>query len=289
MNYRYTATIATVFNSLQDAILDYAVNKFNYYKVLLYTSTFAFVFQLLYGLNTEITVTYASIPYLLLHAVFILSGYVCFIKALKYLPLGLAGLVESSGLFITLFIDAYLGYIQITLYLLSMLALLIFSIILFKKDCDTDEKTCIKHIKPQGFIYISITVFLYTTAPYLVKICDHLGANTISINLSYYLLALPYFAYQYLSCEKKSPSQVKKWYNNFFFLCIVVGILESAYWILETISFINEAPTIVVIIDQMRIFLMFILSVIFQMDRFTIKKLIALILGTASIIGVYYY
>ena len=69
---------------------------------------------------------------------------------------------------------------------------------------------------------------------------------------------------------------------------MIIGILESAYYVLETFSFANEAPTIVMIIEQMRIFLVFILSVIFKTDRFTIKKTIALLLGTTSVIGVYY-
>lgn len=72
MNFRYTAVLATLSNSFSDAVLDYTVNKFDYYRVLLYTSFFAFALQLLYGMNTEITVTYFSIPYLLVHAVFVL-------------------------------------------------------------------------------------------------------------------------------------------------------------------------------------------------------------------------
>ena len=109
MNYRNTAVIATISNSLSDAVLDYTVNKFNYNKVLLYTTFIAFILQLLYGLHTEIMVTYSSVPYLLIHAFFILLGYICFVKALEYLPLGLIGLIESSNLFLLFLLILILG------------------------------------------------------------------------------------------------------------------------------------------------------------------------------------
>ena len=36
-NYRYTAVLATISNSFCDAILDYAVNRFNVHKVMFLT------------------------------------------------------------------------------------------------------------------------------------------------------------------------------------------------------------------------------------------------------------
>lgn len=71
-------------------------------------------------------------------------------------------------------------------------------------------------------------------------------------------------------------------------ICLIIGSLETLYYIFETFSFINDAPTIVIIIEQMRIFLLFILSVIFGTDKFTIKKFIALILGSISVTGIYF-
>ena len=288
MNYRNTAVIATISNSLSDAVLDYTVNKFNYIKVLLYTTFIAFILQLLYGLHTEIMVTYSSVPYLLIHAFFILLGYICFVKALEYLPLGLIGLIESSNLFLTFFIDSYIGYIKITFYFVLMFALFIFSVSLFSIDCSTKENSCIKNMKRQGFIWILGSVLFYVTAPYLIKISDSLGANEIAINLSYYAVALPYFAYKCVSGSEKQSYKAKIWWNNLLFLSVVIGILESVYYVLETYSFINDIPTVVMIIEQMRIFLVFILSVIFKMDKFTIRKTVALILGVISVIGVYY-
>ena len=71
-----------------------------------------------------------------------------------------------------------------------------------------------------------------------------------------------------------------------FFL--IVGILEAIYYVFETFSFINDTPTIVIVIEQARVFLLFILSVIFKTDKFTIKKVIALVLGCFSVTGVYF-
>lgn len=288
MNYRDTAVIATISNSFSDAVLDYTVNKFNYNKVLFYTTFIAFMFQLLYGLHTDIFVTIVSLPYLLVHAIVVLLGYICFVKALEYLPLGLVGLIESSNLFLILFIDAYIGYIKITPYFVLMFGLFVFSIVLFSQECLSQEKSCIKKVKQQGFVWILGSVLFYVTAPYLIKISDSLGANEIAINLSYYAIAFPYFTYKCVSDNDKLSYKAKKWWNSLLLLSLVIGILESAYYVLETFSFANEAPSIVMIIEQMRIFLVFIFSVIFKTDRFTIKKTIALLLGTTSVIGVYY-
>ena len=64
--YRYTAIIATVANSFCDTVLDYAVYKFNYYKVLFLTSIVAMLWQLGIGTVTEIKLSInISKPYLL--------------------------------------------------------------------------------------------------------------------------------------------------------------------------------------------------------------------------------
>lgn len=283
MDYRYTAVFATISNSFSNAVLDYAVNKYNYHRVLLYTSFVAFIIQLLYGLNLGIMLTYVSVPYLLVHALFILLGYICFVKALEYLPLGLVGLIESSNLFLTLFIDSFVGYIKITPYFVIMFAVFIFSIFLFCKD-----DSCFKKIERQGFVWVLGSVLFYVTAPYLIKVSDNLGANEISITLSYYILALPYFAYKVFSNRPERVSKSKNWWNSLFFLGLIIGLLESVYFVLETVSFINDVPTVVMIIAQMRIFLVFLLSVLFKMDKFTIKKTFAIVLGVISVIGVYY-
>ncbi len=288
MDYRYTAVGATIANSFSDAVLDYTVNKFNYHKVLLYTSGIAFVLQFLYGLNVGIMFSFDAIPYLLVHAMFVLLGYICFVKSLEYLPLGLVGLIESSNLFLTLLIDSWVGYIKVTAYFVFMFMVFVFSIALFCQDCLKHDTSDLKKIKREGFIWSLASVIFYVTAPYLIKISDGLGANEIAINLTYYVVALPYFAYKVWMNKTQNSGQSGQWWNSFLFLGLVIGVLESVYYVLETFSFINDAPTIVMIIAQMRIFLVFLLSVFFKMDKFSKQKSLALVLGIASVVGVYY-
>ena len=67
------------------------------------------------------------------------------------------------------------------------------------KDCLSRENSCFKEIERQGFLWVLGSVLFYVAAPYLIKVSDGLGANEIAINLSYYMLALPYFAYNVFS------------------------------------------------------------------------------------------
>lgn len=294
MNYRDTAVIATIANSFCDATLDYAVNRFNYHKVLLITTLIAFFGQFSAGIVTNLTFTLNALPYILIHAVLILLGYIYFVRALQFIPIGLVSLIEAGSLFITFIIDAITGYIQITPYFLLMFSLFILSIILFTSECLKKEDLCLKKIKIKGFFFTFASVLLYVAAPYLVKTSHSQGANEIAINLGYYIVAIPYFAHQYLKSLSATDipampqTQNYNWWNNFYFLCLIIGGLETLYYIFETFSFINDAPTIVIIIAQMRIFLVFILSVLFKMDKFTLRKAFAMILGMISVIGIYY-
>ena len=114
--------------------------------------------------------------------------------------------------------------------------------------------------------------------------CLGYGLNT-GITVTYasvpYLLAHGVFVFLGYVCFVKALEQ-------FAVFRFGIGVLESIYYVLETFSFVNDAPTVVMIIEQMRIFLVFVLSVIFKMDKFTLKKMIALVLGVISVIGVYY-
>ncbi len=283
-NTRHTAILATVFSSLGDGILDYAVNRYNYYKVLLLTATIALLGQIAIGAVTDIVLTLSSLPYIFIHAIAILVGYVLFVKSLHYLPLALAGLMETSSLFLTFLIDATLGYLTLSVSFGFLLALFVFSVFLFSDNCDNH---CSKTIKPVGFIYLGLSILLYLTAPYLVKLANMAGANEIAINLGYYAFAVPYFLYQCARLHKTTTPVHPKWWQNIYFLCFVIGFLEALYYVFETMSFINDTPTVVIVIMQMRLFLLFLLSVLFGTDRFTVRKLIALILGGIAVTGVY--
>jgi hypothetical protein len=145
-------------------------------------------------------------------------------------------------------------------------------------------------VKPIGIVLSFGTMLLYVIATYIIKVAATYGANEITLNVGYYIAALPYFGYLALKGtdnDKKDTSN-PKWWNGFYFLAISIGVLETIFYVFETFSFINDTPTIVMAIKQMGIFVMFFLSVLFKTDKFTTQKLIALILGIAAITGLYF-
>lgn len=289
--YRYTAIISSVANTFCDSLLDYSVNRFNYHKVLFLTALTAAIIQFAAGLFFGLAFPLESLLYIALHSVLILVGYVFFVLSLHYIPIALIGLIEASCLFLTFMIDAALGYVNLSVYFVFMLALFIFSVFLFTQSSLKKEKDNIKKIKKIGFVYITLSILLYLFGPYLVKIAAQKGANEISINLGYYAVAVPYFAYQALKFGKdKSPHLIKKTNIplNIYSLCFIIGCFESIYYVFETISFNNDAPTIVLVIAQTRAFLLFILSILLKTDKFSFQKLIAVVLGCASVTGIYF-
>ena len=54
-------------------------------------------------------------------------------------------------------------------------------------------------------------------------------------------------------------------------------------------GYVNEAAVINAIIQEIRVFLLFILSIVFGIDKLTFNKIIAIIMGILSVIGIYLY
>ena len=290
-NQRYTAVLATLFDSASDATLDYAVTRYNIHKIVFLLTVIAFIGQLVIGgTYTGIECTFAALPYVALHGILILLGYICFLKALKYTPIALIGLVQSSELFFTTIIDNILGYLSLSLYFIGLLGLFVFAIALFYLNSLQCETSSFKQVKPIGIVLTFGTMLLYVIATYLIKTAAAYGANEITLNISYYVAALPYFGYLALKSRDNDKKNITNpyWWNGFYFLAIVIGILETIFYVFETFSFINDTPTIVMAIKQMGIFVMFFLSVLFKTDKFTKQKLLALVLGFIAITGLYF-
>lgn len=287
---RYTAVLATLFDSASDATLDYAVSRHNIHKMVFLLSLIASIGQVAIGAFIGIECTFKALPYVALHGILILLGYICFLKALKYTPIALIGLVQSSELFFTAIIDCMLGYLTLSARFLALLSLFVFAIALFYINCIKNENTSVKEVKPVGIILTLGTMFLYVVATYLIKVSAAYGASEITLNLGYYVAALPYFGYLALKGKDDDTKDTANphWYNGFYFLAFAIGILETIFYVLETFSFINDTPTIVMAIKQMGIFVMFFLSVLFKTDKFTPQKLLALILGFIAITGLYF-
>lgn len=287
---RYTAVLATLFDSAADATLDYAVSRHNIHKMVFLLSLIAGIGQVAIGAFIGIECTFKALPYVALHGILIMLGYICFLKALKYAPIALIGLVQSSELFFTTIIDCMLGYLTLSVRFLALLSLFVFAIALFYINCIKNENTTVKEVKPIGIALTLGTMFLYVAATYLIKVSAAYGASEITLNLSYYVAALPYFGYLALKGKDDDTKNTAnpRWYNGFYFLAFAIGILETIFYVLETFSFINDTPTIVMAIKQMGIFVMFFLSVLFKTDKFTPQKLLALILGFVAITGLYF-
>lgn len=316
MKGRYTALISTIANSFCDFSLDYAVNKYNIYKVLSITSFTAMIGQIIIGLIMGIEITVAAIPFVLLYGLFMVIGYVTYVKSLKIMPVGLVGLIESGGLFIVFGVDLFVGYLKLTpqfviLFLVFIISIIMFSTetnkisienkafnfknILFKiKELFTfkkENKTIIKEVTIVGFLLVLTSMILYSAEPYMIKLASVRGANEIAINLGYYLFGTTFFFVNYLKSKKENKGIFKKESKvsyKFLLMCLGIAALETIYYVFGTMSFINDTPIIVYIIMELRVFLLVILSVIFKTDKMTPKKIIATILGMLAVAGLYF-
>lgn len=67
-----------------------------------------------------------------------------------------------------------------------------------------------------------------------------------------------------------------------------IGLFEAIYYIFRTICYIYETPIIVNIIQEIRVILLVILSVVFKTDKINLKKAIAILLVIISITGIYF-
>ena len=70
---------------------------------------------------------------------------------------------------------------------------------------------------------------------------------------------------------------------------LLISIFEAIYYLFGTMGYANETAIINAIIQEIRVFLLFILSVLFGTDKMSLKKLFSIIIGILSIIGIYLY
>lgn len=285
MNKRITAVISSVFNSFCDFSLDIAVNKYSVYKVLLYTSIISLFFQILYAFYSGISITIQAIPIILIYGLIILLGYLCYVNALKNIPIGLAALLENLDLFIVLIIDIVFGNLIITSKFIFLFVLFIISILWFTLETNKiKDEIKFKKIKFIGIIFILLSVLFYGIEPYVIKYANMLGANEVAINLGYSIVAIPFFFYKSKNSDKLKGKDNKK----FIYLVALIGLFEAIYYIFGTIGYIYETPIIINIIQEIRVFLLVVLSAVFKTDKINFKKAIAILLGMISIAGIYF-
>ena len=285
MNKRITAVVSSVSNSFCDFTLDIAVNKYSMYKVLLYTSIISLFFQILYAFYAGISITTLAFPIILIRGLIILLGYLCYINALKNIPIGLAALLENLDLFMILMIDIILGNLIITSKFIFLFVLFIISVLWFTLETNKiKDEVSFKKIKFIGIVFILLSVLVYGIEPYLIKWANTLGANEVAINLGYSIVAIPFFFFKSKNSDKLKKEDNKK----FIYLVALIGLFEAIYYIFGTIGYIYETPIIINIIQEIRLFLLVVLSAIFKTDKINFKKAIAILLGMISIAGIYF-
>lgn len=287
MSKRLITVISSISNSLCDFTLDIAINKYNTYKILFLTSIISFVLQIIYALIFGISFTYQSLPIIFLYGLIILAGYLSYIKALQNIPIGLASLLENTDLFIVLTIDIILGYMKLTNTFIILFTLFIISITWFCFETNKiKDEIKLKKINFIGIVFILLSVFFYVLEPYIIKQANSLGANEVAINFGYYFLAIPFFLYKgSKNKDNNSTNQNKK----ILLIVLLIGLFEAIYYIGGTIGYIYETPIIVNIIQEIRVFILVILSFIFKTDKINLKKALSIALGMLSIAGIYLF
>lgn len=287
MNKRVPAIISTVSNSFCDFTLDIAVNKYNMYFILFGTALGSFVIQLIYGIINGVSVTFPSLIFIIANGICMLLGYVLYVQALKRLPVALTGLIESGSLFAYLLIDFVCGYLKINLWFLFLFTMFMLSIFIFSYDTyKQKDENKIKKIKMSGILILLCSMLFYGFEPYLIRFASDVGANEVAINFGYYFFAIPFF---FIMMKKNKTKETKSNYSGSIKLIILISLFEAIYYLFGTMGYVNEAAVINAIIQEIRVFLLFILSIAFGTDKLSLNKIIAIIMGILSVIGIYLY
>lgn len=293
MNYRLTSLMSTISNSFCDFTLDIAVNKFNKYRILFYSTIIAFLLQIVFLFFVGISVTWISIPIIALYGIVTLFGYMSFVKALQYTPLVLVALIEVGTLFFYLFVDTALGYIELTPFFILTFIIFVSSVIWFIIETNkTKEQIKLKTVKTIGIAFCLLIVLFYGLGPYIIRWASTNGANETAINIGYYFIAIPFFLIMLKKTDEKDDPSSSKASNKIRMTIIkfvlLIGILEAFYYFFQTLSFMHESPVIVSLIAELRVFILVLLAVIFKTDKMTLKKWIALIIGVLSVAVIYF-
>lgn len=287
MNKRVPAIISTVSNSFCDFTLDIAVNKYNMYFILFGTALGSFVIQLIYGIINGVSVTFPSLIFIIANGICMLLGYVLYVQALKRLPVALTGLIESGSLFAYLLIDFACGYLKINLWFLFLFTIFMLSIFIFSYDTyKQKDENKIKKIKMSGILILLCSMLFYGFEPYLIRFASDVGANEVAINFGYYFFAIPFF---FIMMKNNKTKETKGNYSGYIKLILLISLFEAIYYLFGTMGYVNEAAVINAIIQEIRVFLLFILSIVFGTDKLSLNKIIAIIMGILSVIGIYLY
>lgn len=175
---------------------------------------------MLYATQAGVIFSISSIPVILAYGIAMLLGYLCYVKSLKCIPIGFAGLLENLDLFLVFIIDIILGYLVLDLKFMILFIIFLISVIWFGIETNNQkEEIKLKQLKWIGIVYLILSVLFYTSEPYLIKIASNTGANEVAINLGYSIIAIPYF---YIK-SRKEKEESKKLNKKGIILIMVIG------------------------------------------------------------------
>ena len=84
---------------------------------------------MLYATKVGIIFTISSIPIILFYGLAMFFGYLFYVKSLKCIPIGFAGLLENLDLFLVFIIDIILGYLVLDLKFMILFIIFLISVI----------------------------------------------------------------------------------------------------------------------------------------------------------------
>jgi drug/metabolite transporter (DMT)-like permease len=286
MKGKNAAVTWSIIHSIGDSIEENILLKYNENHYLFWNNLISGIIMCLVSLINGLEVTFLSFLVCIVYSFSMIGGDICYIKAIQTLPLGLANLIDAGSIFIILICDIFLGYIKPQLNFLILFIIFFIAIYIF--SCETNKmkkeivnkKIDLKNI----FILITSTIF-YASEPYFIKIASSQGANEYSINLIYYLIAVPFFYYLYQKDKKQIKPLTKEEKKKFYQGVFLTGTIFAITAILYMLALIGETPVIITLITKLQLFGVVIISVIRKTDKMNFKKTISLIVGILCIIG----
>lgn len=284
MKGKASGFLSTICYTISDFTLDRVVQKYDEYKVSVLFLFIGGLFQLFIAFFTGFQLSFVSFLVCLVYTFAMIAAYRCYLKAIEKLPIGLVSLVESSDMFLILICDILLGYVRPNPLFLVLFFVFFLCVVIFTKETEKMKDEIVgKKIDIKAVFILIISIIFYASEPYFIKLMSSKGANEVAINLIYATIAVPYFYYLYRkhksTQEKSSKLSDHRWIWLALFIGIVSGIGDFLYMRALTL----EVPTIVYLINKVKVFFLVLLSVFFKSDKMNAKKMICLLVGMAMI------
>ncbi len=260
-------------------------------KVLLETDEkkylFGLNFSVLLGLLImslffPMKLTMISCVAIFLYTIAFTGGDYCYAKSIVHVPLGLANLISSGGLFINLICDIILGYVKPNIIFFILFLVFFFSVTAFSAETNKMKKEIQNKKVDLAYIFLLITsTIFYAAEPYFIKLANSLGANESGINIISSLFATIWWGLVYFKTRKKDSKEESQKLGWKIFL---LGAIYTITSILYMKAYADGAPVIISLILQLQVFIIVIISVIQKTDKMNAKKILYLILSVLSLV-----